>query len=120
MITKFNKTVLIVASVFLIFGLIIIGIIIVRSLEGQDFPPIITDCPDYWNVGYNSADQVRCTHNQINSGLSTDECRTYNTAEFNATATSEPEKMCKKFKWAKKCNIHWDGITNNPKACPPI
>ena len=25
--------------------------------------------------------------------------------------------ICRKQKWANKCNVHWDGITNNPKAC---
>jgi hypothetical protein len=121
MITKFNKTILIVASVLLILGLIIIGIIIVRSLEGQDFPPIVTDCPDYWNVTYNNTGinrgEVICRHNQINSGYSTSRCRNYSTSLFKTKGTAEGDIMCEKSKWAKDCNIHWDGITNNPKAC---
>ena len=70
MITKFNKMVLIIATILLILGLIIIGIIIVRTLEGEDFPPVVTDCPDYWNVTYNSANEIICKNNNINSGHS--------------------------------------------------
>lgn len=117
MITKFNKTVLMIASILLILGLIIIGIIIIRSLEEEAFPPIITDCPDYWNVGYNSSSEIICSNNQINSGYSRPQCRNYPTSAFSVNGTSDADKMCEKYKWAKDCNIHWDGITNNPKAC---
>ena len=117
MITKFNKMVLMVATILLILGLIIIGIIIVRTLEGEDFPPVVTDCPDYWNVTYNSANEIICKNNNINSGHSSNRCRNYPTATFTVNGTSEADKMCEKQKWAKECNINWDGITNNPKAC---
>jgi hypothetical protein len=23
--------------------------------------------------------------------------------------------LCHKYKWARSCDINWDGITNNPK-----
>ncbi len=117
MITKFNKIVLMVASVLLILGLIIIGIFIVGALEGEAFPPVITDCPDYWNVTYNSAGQIICRNNQINDGYPINRCRNYPTSKFNANGTSANDIICEKSKWAKECNIHWDGITNNPKAC---
>ena len=117
MITKFNKTVLMIASILLILGLIIIGIIIIRSLEEEAFPPIVSDCPDYWNVGYNSSSEIICSNNQINSGYSRPQCRNYPTSAFSVNGTSDADKMCEKYKWAKDCNIHWDGITNNPKAC---
>jgi hypothetical protein len=117
MITKFNKTVLMVASILLILGLIIIGIIIVRSLGEEVFPPVVTDCPDYWSVTYNAANEVICKNNQINSGYAKDTCRNYPTSRFSVNGTSEADKLCEKSKWAKDCNIHWDGITNNPKAC---
>jgi hypothetical protein len=25
--------------------------------------------------------------------------------------------QCNKYKWAKECDITWDGITNNAKVC---
>ena len=117
MITKFNKIVLIVSSILLILGLIIVGILIVRTLEGEVFPPVVTDCPDYWNVTYNSAGEIICRNNQINDGYATSQCRNYPTSKFNVSGTTANDIICEKSKWAKDCNIHWDGITNNPKAC---
>jgi uncharacterized protein YxeA len=117
MITYFNKIVLIVATILLILGLIIISIMIIKTLEGETFPPVVTDCPDYWNVTYNSGGDTICKDNHINSGYSTNQCRNYPTTKFNANGTSANDIICEKFKWAKECNIHWDGITNNPKAC---
>ena len=26
-------------------------------------------------------------------------------------------QLCEKYKWAKSCDINWDGITNNNKIC---
>jgi hypothetical protein len=117
MITYFNKIVLMVATILLILGLIIIGIIIVRTLEGQVFPPVVTECPDYWNVAYNNSGEIICRNNHINSGYSTNQCRNFPTSKFSANGTSANDIICEKFNWAKQCNIHWDGITNNPKAC---
>lgn len=117
-ITKFNKIVLMIATIFLILGLIIIGILIVKSLEEESFPPVVTDCPDYWNVTYNSAGNTVCSNNSINTGYAaTTQCRNYPVALFSAAGTSDKDIFCEKSKWAKECNIHWDGITNNPKAC---
>jgi hypothetical protein len=116
-ISKFNKIVLMIATILLILGLIIIGILIVKSLEEQTYPPVQTDCPDYWNVNYTNGNVV-CKHNSINTGYAaTSQCRNYPVSLFSATGTSDADIICEKFKWAKDCNIHWDGITNNPKAC---
>ena len=115
MVTDFNKIVLLVATILLIAGLIILGIFISSSLQGAVFPPVVSECPDYWDVT-NLDGKTNCTNNQkINSGYSTAACR----ASYPITRFSGPidQVICDKSKWAKECNIHWDGITNNPKAC---
>jgi hypothetical protein len=118
MLGNFNRTVLLVASVLLILGLIIIGFFIVKSVEDSAYPPIISDCPDYWNVSYDSVTQSKkCQNNSINSGVNTTRCRNYPLSEFTATGTSVNDVICAKNKWAKSCNIQWDGISNNSKAC---
>jgi len=116
---SFNITVLMVATVLLIFGLIIIGFFIVKSVEDAGYPPVISDCPDYWKVGYSgtNGENKTCTNNSINSGYDSSTCRIYPVTPFNATGTSVGDMICAKYKWAKDCNIHWDGITNNPRAC---
>jgi len=90
-----------------------------KSVEDSAYPPIISDCPDYWNVEYDSVTgKKKCTNNSINSGYNTtNKCRVYPITQFNATGTSVDDMVCAKYKWSKDCNIHWDGITNNSQAC---
>ena len=117
MMTNFNKTVLMVASVLLIIGLIIIGMFIVKSLGEETFPPVVSDCPDYWDVTSNNGQKICKNTIKINDGNSTNDCRDYPTNLFSVNGSSSNDIICEKYKWAKTCNIHWDGITNNPKAC---
>ena len=118
MLGNFNRTVLLIASVLLILGLIIIGFLIVKSVQDSAYPPVISDCPDYWNVKYDSVTQnKKCVNNSINPGLDSDECRNYPVSLFSVNGSSDADIICAKNKWAKRCNIHWDGITNNSKAC---
>ena len=126
MLTEFNKIVLLVATILLISGLIILGIFISNSLKNENFPPVETECPDYWDVMSNG----KCKDIQkINSGYAGD-CRpadsiltpstTFEITSSNFTRygyTADDALICRKQKWANKCNVHWDGITNNPKAC---
>jgi len=118
MLGNFNRTVLIVATILLILGLIIIGFFIVKSIEDSEYPPVISDCPDYWNVTYDGAGKIVCRNNSINSGNNVDNvCNNYPAGDFTADGSSEADKICLKHRWAKKCAIHWDGITNNSQAC---
>ena len=116
----FNKTVLLIASVLLILALIIIGFVIVKNVQNSSYPPIISDCPDYWDVSYDSNKNKICRSNSINTGVaanSSNNCRNYPVELFKASGTSTNDMICEKSNWAKKCNIQWDGITNNSKAC---
>jgi len=118
MLGNYNKTVLVVASVLLILGLVIIGFFITSTQKNSTYPPVIGDCPDYWDVGYDINKKKICTLRSINSGLASPaDCRSYPVALFNAAGTSDNDIICEKNKWAKRCNIHWDGITNNSQAC---
>jgi hypothetical protein len=56
-----------------------------------------------------------CTPNSINDGKTS--CRNYPLANFTAFGSTEADILCAKKKWAKDCNIHWDGVTNNSQAC---
>lgn len=124
MLGNFNITVLIVATVLLILGLIIIGFFIVKSIEDSEYPPVISDCPDYWDVDFSNNGFIQCNKNNAPTNLGTIETTrcpdtrlTYPTASFNDATKSDADKLCLKHKWAKDCNIQWDGITNNSQAC---
>ena len=118
MLTTFNKTVLFISTILLIIGLVIVANVIIKNKSNEEYPPVVSDCPDYWDVDYDSQGKKHCKNNiYINDGLSTAACRSYPHALFSANGSSLEDVVCEKSKWAKDCNIHWDGITNNPNAC---
>ena len=116
MLNTFHKISLILASVLLIIALIITGVLIYNSLMEQAFPPIITDCPDYWNVDRDENNNIICRNlSTVNRGRPT--CQDYPVVEFSRNGTSENDLICEKKHWAHNCGIYWDGVTNNTTAC---
>ena len=99
----FQKTVLTVATVILIIYLCFIGIILYRQKNNYTYPPVIANCPDYWDISGNLC------RNSLNLGKST--CS--NTMDFTTAQWSGSNNLSKKYKWAKTCNLTWDGITDN-------
>tara|TARA_Y100000816_G_scaffold277702_1_gene248139 strand:- start:4260 stop:4637 length:378 start_codon:yes stop_codon:yes gene_type:complete len=117
----FQKTVLTISVIVLIFSLIILGIFLAKSLLEDSYPPVISDCPDYWDVTYNVNDEVVCRNTStINKGKGDapgGECNDYPVNIFLASGSQNEDILCEKYKWSKKCDITWDGVTNNNKAC---
>ena len=114
-LNKFNKTILFSAIVILIIALIIIGIMLKYALFNENYPPIISDCPDYWDVSLNSNDEVTCINvSRRNTGLNN---VSYPVNNFYIGGSNPSDVICAKYKWSKENNISWDGITNNNKAC---
>ena len=117
----FQKTVLTISVIVLIFSLIILGIFLAKSLFEDSYPPVISDCPDYWDVTYNENDEVVCKNTStINKGrgdVPGGECNDYPVNTFLASGNTNEDILCEKYKWSKKCDITWDGVTNNNKAC---
>lgn len=110
---SFQKIILIIAVVILLLALLFIGIILSKSVYQQQWPPIISDCPDYWAID-GSGNNTRCinTHNLGTCSTSGNRIMNFNTPSFTGSAG-----MCNKYNWANNCNITWDGITygvNNP------
>ena len=82
------------------------------------YPPVVSDCPDYWDV-FNTIDNNTTCQNKssINEGLGTATCKNIQPSQFQANGTGTDDVLCEKYKWAKGCNIVWDGVTNNTNAC---
>ena len=47
-LSSFHKIVLTIATFILIVSLIALGIFFSKALFEDSFPPIVSDCPDYW------------------------------------------------------------------------
>ena len=85
MLNNFNSLVLLIASIILIILLIVIGIIMYYSAKNASYPPIISECPDYWDVVKDSKNNVICENKlKINpkSLSQTDSCNQVNPINF--------------------------------------
>lgn len=119
MFNKFNSIVLEVATIILIIVLAIIGILMYYSAKKSDFPPVVSECPDYWNVESTSNDGKTICKNILkinpNNVSDTNSCNIVDTINFKGA--SDIDTICNKYKWASKCGVVWDGITNNNASC---
>ena len=114
----FQKTVLTITVIVLIISLIILGLFLAKSLFEDSYPPVISDCPDYWDVSYNSNNDIVCKNiSTINTGTGAEGCGDYLTSSSLLSGPEKEDVLCEKYRWSKKCNIIWDGVTNNNKAC---
>jgi hypothetical protein len=65
------------------------------------------NCPDYWE-DVSNGDGSNCV-NVKNLGT----CGS-NSMDFTTQQWVGDKGLCNKNEWAKKCDLTWDGITNNP------
>lgn len=102
-----------IIALILILLLFIIGLVVVyfnlsNKVASAKWPPRLSSCPDYWIEGQNANDETICT-NEKNLGLST--CPDVISSDILA------KSECEKSKWARSCNLTWDGITNKTDIC---
>ena len=107
----FQKTVLVVAIVLLLLVLIVVGVALYKKKYSGDFPPVVGDCPDYW-IAINNGTNNICS-NVKNLGRA----KCPKTMNFNQPNWTGTNGLCNKSKWARACDLTWDGITNNTDAC---
>lgn len=108
---SFQKTTMIIAIIILIICLIFIGISLYNSKYNTQYPPVVADCPDYW-LDLSDGDGANCV-NKKNLGKSN--CN--KSMNFSTSFWTGDEGLCRKYKWARKCNLTWDGVTNGTDAC---
>jgi hypothetical protein len=123
----FQKIILTIAIVLLIGLLIMINMSLSNATASITWPPIITDCPDYWeDLSGNGAQCFNvkgigsCNRPTYSDSLNSipDPLSTINFSEAKYNGLNG---LCEKQKWAKTCGVAWDGITysygsNNPCA----
>lgn len=98
----FQKIVMYIALVLLILVLLFIGYMMYRTKQSTDWPPMISECPDYWSVT-----DVEVCANDKNLG----NCG--KTMDFSGADWQGKSGLKKKYDWAQGCKLTWDGITNN-------
>ena len=105
----FQTIVLLISAIILVTLLVIVAIIVYRKKFSETFPPIIATCPDYWE-DKSIGDSSNCINIK---GLGT--CGV-TTKDFSGSNWTSASGLCNKAKWARHCNLTWDGITNNPSC----
>lgn len=108
---NFQSITMMVAIVILVLCLIFIGISLNNSKYNTQYPPVISDCPDYW-LDMSSGTGSNCINKQ---NLGDSNCE--KTMDFSGAFWTGDDGLCRKSQWAKKCNLSWDGVTNNLNAC---
>jgi len=106
----FQKITMIVALVILIICLIFIGYSLYKSKYDSQFPPVVADCPDYW-LDMSEGDGNSCK-NVKNLGS----CN-QTSMNFSSSFWTGNDGLCRKYQWAKQCNLTWDGVTNATDPC---
>jgi hypothetical protein len=66
-----------------------------------------TNCPDYWN-DYSNGDGSKCINTKHLGTCDVEEMN------FSLSKWTGDDGNCHKLKWARTCDLTWDGITNNP------
>ena len=135
---SFKETVLITALLIVLSLMILISTVLTKG--GSTIRA--DSCPDYWTTMNKKPASADCMNTKFGccndyatpkSDVDGTNCpvKCYNAHQLgktSATCTSIPTEIdfgnvqgnagiCKKQKWAKQCDITWDGITNIPNAC---
>ena len=98
----FQRTTIIVAASILVIMLLLVAFMIHRAHENAEWPPMISECPDYFEV---VSPQV-CNNVK---GLGT--CT--GTIDFTDPKFQGKSGLKEKSDWAKGCGVTWDGVTNS-------
>ena len=95
---SFQKTVLIIALIVLSVMLFFIALAMKGLKKSQEYPPEVSECPDYWTkktVG----DKMVCSPSLGKNTSGGNGCEHYD-------GTKEKDLF------AQDCGIQWDGLTN--------
>lgn len=112
----FQSTVMTIAIFCLIIALCFIGLALYREKYNSTFPPVIANCPDYWESGINAEGKNVCISRPGLGNQSSGCTGEIDFSTWGAGAEAGREN-CEKYEWAKKCNLTWDGITNVDETC---
>ena len=114
---NFQKIVLLIAIVILIVFLAFVGYMLYQNKYTSDYPPTVSDCPDYWlDRSKSDSDGTNISSYCYNvKNLGNPNCE--KKMDFSTSFWTSSDGLCKKQKWANECKLTWDGVTNNNNAC---
>ena len=105
-----KQTIMVIAIIILIIYLIIIGLSMYNSQHNQQYPPVIPECPDYWDI---TKDKI-CVNSKKIGGCELDDDLEIN---LNNAKWKGKTGLCAKYQFAKRCKLQWDGISGKNELC---
>jgi hypothetical protein len=121
---KFYIIVLSIFAFFLILILTIIGRTVVSENSTQQFPPVLSKCPDYWDISGDICinPPIKNGLPGLNGKLMTNCGGSYDRYHDDANCNIKPTDTkwsnnnltptCNHKNWANMNNIMWDGVSN--------
>ena len=108
---NFQKLILTIATILLIIILVIIGLSLSKTINGSTtvWPPLTSDCPDYWLDASGNGSSCLNTHSLGKCNIPSK--GNPNTMNFNQMPFTGSDGLCAKYRWATNCGVTWDGIT---------
>ena len=100
----FQKTTVIVALITLIVMLLFVAYMMKRAKKTAAWPPMISECPDYFEV----VDSQKCFNVKNLGSCTSTEPIDFSGPKYQGRAGLKQKKI-----WAQQCGVTWDGITNN-------
>ena len=100
--------------IFLIVILCIVGYFMSLSKKKQTYPPSIADCPDYYSLNKDGACKIGAN---IEVSQVTCNVENFKQDKYKKEGNDFTSGLCSKKMWANKCDVSWDGITNNDDIC---
>lgn len=100
--------------IFLIIILCIVGYYMSISKKKQTYPPSIADCPDYYSLDAGGSCKIGTN---IEASNVTCNVENFKMDKYKKEGNNFTSGLCAKKMWAKKCEVNWDGITNNDDIC---
>ena len=110
---NFKIITLIILTIILILGLVYVYYSIQGKIGDSKWPPKPSLCPDYWIEEEDKDGKSMCI-NEKEIGLYIPECQNNLDSKFLA------KDNCAKSKWARTCDLTWDGVSNKKDVCSSV
>ncbi len=104
-----------VAIAVLLITLAIVALALYRGKSNAKYPPVVGHCPDYWVDESTTNNGAMCRNVKALGKAACPRTMNFSTMDYQGTAGE-----CKKKKWAKECDVSWDGISNNDQICNTV
>tara|TARA_A200000113_G_C8737145_1_gene313518 strand:+ start:416 stop:775 length:360 start_codon:yes stop_codon:yes gene_type:complete len=106
---SFQTIVVTIAIITLIVLLTWIGYGMYKNETNAKFPPVSSDCPDYWTTK-GTGDKLECVNvKHLGNCFNT---KGKDSINFNTPFFKGSHGFCRKADWARRCGVSWNGITN--------